>query len=64
MALVVKNLPANSGDARRELKPWVEKIPWGGKWHAIPGFLPGECHGQRCLAACSPWGHRSERGLP
>ena len=28
MALVVKNLPANSGDLRYKFDPWVGKIPW------------------------------------
>ena len=23
-----------------------------------PVFLPGEFHGQRCLAGFSPWGHK------
>ena len=23
-----------------------------------PVFLPGESHGQRSLAGCSPWGHK------
>ena len=35
--------------------PW-EKIPWGRKWQPTPVFLPGESHGQRSLAGCSPWG--------
>ena len=24
-----------------------------------PGLLPGESHGQRSLAGCSPWGHEA-----
>ena len=28
------------------------------KWQPTPVFLPGEFHGQRSLADCSPWGHR------
>ena len=31
MALVVKNLPANSEDLRYKFDPWVGKIPWSGK---------------------------------
>ena len=27
-------------------------------WQPTPVFLPGEFHGQRSLAGCSPWGHR------
>ena len=38
--------------------PWVGKIPWRRKWHLTPVFLPGESHGQRSLAAYSPWGHK------
>ena len=33
-------------------------IPWRRKWQPTPVFLPGECHGQRSLACCSPWGCR------
>ena len=25
------------------------------KWQPTPAFLPGESHGQRSLAGCSPW---------
>ena len=38
--------------------PWVGKILWRRKWQPIPGFLPGEFHGQRSLAGYSPWGGR------
>ena len=38
--------------------PWVRKILWGRKWQPTPVFLPGEFHGQRSLAYCSPWGCR------
>ena len=42
--------------------PWVQslvgKIPWRRTWQATPVFLPGEPHGQRSLAAYSPWGHK------
>ena len=38
------------------LDPWVGKIPWRRKWQLTPVFLPGESHGQRSLAGCSPWG--------
>ena len=27
--------------------PWVRRIPWPGKWHPTPVFLPGKFHGQR-----------------
>ena len=50
MALVVKNLPANAGDARDlGLIPGfdlqVRKIPWRRKWQPTPAFLPGESRG-------------------
>ena len=37
---------------------WVGKIPWSRKWQPTPVCLPGESHGQRILAGCSPWGRR------
>ena len=27
------------------------------KWHPTPVFLPGNSHGQRSMAGCSPWDH-------
>ena len=33
-----------------------QKIPWRREWQPSPVFLPGESHGQRSLASCSPWG--------
>ena len=35
---------------------WVGKIPWRRERLPTPVFLPGEFHGQRRLAGCSPWG--------
>ena len=40
---------------RHRFNPWVRKIPWRRKWQPTPVFLPGESHGQRSLAAYSPW---------
>ena len=57
VALVVKNLPANTGGIRRGFDTWVRKIPWRRKWQPTPVFLPGESHGQRRLAGYSPQGH-------
>ena len=34
--------------------PWVGKMPWGRAWQPTAVFLPGETHGQRSLAGCSP----------
>ena len=55
VAQTVKDLPRYR---RPRLDPWVEKVPWMRKWHPVPGFLPGEFHGQRSLEGCSLWGHR------
>ena len=56
VALVVKNPPANAGHPRhRVFDPWVRKIPWRRAWQPASVFLPGESHGQRSLAGCSPW---------
>ena len=53
---MVKNLPANAGDAGD-----TGSIPGSGrplsiKWQPTPVFLPGKSHGQRGLAGFSPWG--------
>ena len=32
-------------------------MPWRRAWQPTPVFWPGESHGQRSLAGCSPWGH-------
>ena len=55
---MVKNLPANAGDAsdERGFGPWVGKIPWRRKRQYTPVFLPGKFHGQRSLMGYSPWG--------
>ena len=57
MVLVVKNLPANAGEAR-DMGSTLgsRKIPWKRKWQPTPVFLPGESHGQRSLAGYRPWG--------
>ena len=36
--------------------PWVREISWRRKWQPTLVSLPGRSHGQRSLAACSPWG--------
>ena len=50
---VVKNLPANAGDAR---DTGSGRFPWRRKWQPNPVFLPGKFHGQRSLAGYNPWG--------
>ena len=41
---------------RRGFDPWVGKIPYKRAWQPTLVFLPGESHGQRSLAGCSPKG--------
>ena len=48
MAHLVKNLHAMKEN-------WVGKILWRRKWQPSPVLLPGEFHGQRSRAGCSPW---------
>ena len=51
---MVKNLPANAGNARDcRFDPWVGKIPWRRAWQPNPVFLPGESHGQRSVVGYS-----------
>ena len=52
---MVKNPPANVGDSG--LIPGSGQSPAEG-WQPILVFLPGKSHGQRSLAAYSPWGHK------
>ena len=53
---VLKNPPANAGNARVAGSiPGLED-PWRRKWQPTPLFLPGKFHGQRSLAGYSPWG--------
>ena len=59
--LVVKNLPANVGDAG--LIPESGRSPGRRKWQPTPVCLPGKSHGQRSQVGCSPWG-RSQRVRP
>ena len=52
---MVKNPPANTGDAGDEgLIPGPGISPGGGNGN--PVFLPGKSHGQRSQAGYSPWG--------
>ena len=48
---------------RHWFNPWVGKIPWRRKWQLTPVLLPGESHGQRSLAGCSPWGQTGLKQL-
>ena len=54
MALVVKNLPTNVGDAGDIGSiPWLRKIPWRRAGQSTPIFLPGASPGQRSLVGYS-----------
>ena len=50
---MVKN-PLQRG--RPGFDPCVGKIPWRREQLPATVFWPGEFHGQRSLAGCSPWG--------
>ena len=53
-----RNLSANAGDVTKcWFNPWVGKVPWRRASQPTPVVLPGEPHGQRSLAGCSPEGH-------
>ena len=57
---MVKNLPANAGNAG-SVPGLVRSLGegngnWERKWKPVPVFLPGKLHRQRSLARCSPWG--------
>ena len=56
--LVVKNVPANAGDAGSI--PRLGRSPGEGNGNPIQ-FLPGKSHGQRSLMDYSPWGHKRVR---
>ena len=57
LVLVVKILASNAGRRERPgFDPWIGKIPWRRTWQPTPVLLPGESHGQRSLAGCSPPG--------
>ena len=52
--LVKGNLPAMQ-ETRVPSLGW--EIPWRRAWLPTPVCLPGDSHGQRSLAGCSPRGH-------
>ena len=56
VALVVKNHPANAGQARDAVPSLGREDLWRRARQPAAGFLPGEPHGQRSLAGYSPWG--------
>ena len=50
-----KESACNTGDLGSI--PGLGRSPGGGNGYPTPVFLPGESHGQRSLAGCSPWDH-------
>ena len=55
---VGKELPCQCSRAR--FSPWVGKMPWRREGQPTLAVLPGEFHGQRSLAGCSPRGRKSQ----
>jgi len=39
VVLVVKNIPASTGEMRLGFDPWVRKIPWRRAWQLTPSIL-------------------------
>ena len=64
MAQLVKNLPANAGDARdTSSSPGLGRYLGEGNGNPFCVwcfffFLPGKSHGQRSLVGYSPWGYK------
>ena len=56
VTIMVKNSPANAGDAGSILGS--KRSPWRRAWQPASVFLPGESHGQRGLAGYSPWSNK------
>ena len=51
-----KNLACSAGDPGSI--PGSGRSPGAGNGNLTPVFLPGECHGQRSLVDCSPYGRK------
>ena len=60
VAQMVKNPPAMRETWVQTLGffPGLGRFPWRRAWQPTSVFLPGESHGQRCLAGYSPWDHK------
>ena len=56
----IKTLPAMQETCFRSLG---REDPLEKEMQPTPVFLPGESHGQRSLAGCSPWGRKSQTWL-
>ena len=58
-AIAAKNPLANAGNINNSgLILRLRRFPWRRPWQPTPILLPGESHGQRSLAGCSPWGRK------
>ena len=59
VVLVVKNPTANAGDIREAGSiPGLGRSPQGGHGNPLQYSSLENCHGQRCLAGCSPRGQK------
>ena len=58
ITLVAQLVTNPSAMWRPGFNPWAGKIPWRREGLPTPVFWPGESHGQRSLAGCSPWSHK------
>ena len=64
VVLVVKNQSASAVDIKDlGLIPGLRRSSRRRAWQPIQVFLPGESRGQRIVAGCSPWGHKSQTQL-
>ena len=55
VAQMVENPPATQETRVQSLS---REDPQRKEWLPVPVFMPGEFHGERSLAGCSPWGHK------
>ena len=58
---MVKNPPANAGDASPIAGSMEKDRRKEEKWQATPVFSPGKFHGQKSLVGYSPQGQKSIR---
>ena len=59
VGFIEKNLPYMQEPQVTQVQflGWEDPLV-GGRGQPTPVFLPGESHGQRSLAGCSPWGRK------
>ena len=55
---MVKNLPANGGNAREKGSISGSGRPHEEEMATHSGIIPGECHGQRIQAGYCPWDYK------